>query len=211
MKKIIWISGGILFVCIIFFISGHLDKLWAAVLFGSLAALIYQFALSIVWFKKIKLKSTRITIAWTLIILVLVSSVSAILNLKSSTFQTALIASVHRDTETSILRANINEPLLNAFRTRYGSNKYRTVSAAFYSDCGSLISPDRELQFGRKSKKRTWHIYLAKIRADSVVLVGESSYLKGKNPHFLNYSGSTGDYQVEGILTNRGVYYERTN
>lgn len=211
MDKIKWISGGILFVCLVFFIAGYSDTLWAAILFGSLAALIYLFVLSVVWLKKIESKVTRTAITSTIILFILLSSFSAILNLQSSTRHTSLLASIHHNIETAYLRANINEPLLNTLRTRYRNNKYQTVSAAFYTNYDSLITLKHEFLYGGNSKEHTWHIYLAKAHADSVVLIGESTYLKGKNSHFLNYSGKTGNYQVEGILTSQGVYYERKN
>ncbi|HKI44997.1 MAG TPA: hypothetical protein VKA08_06630 [Balneolales bacterium] len=214
MKRIIWLSGGILFVTAAFFVPGSTGSVWFSILLGFIAAVVYLVALYTYWFKNIRSKSARIGILTTLLLLTIISAVSSVLNYSSGRSQAAMLATYRKNIEIRCLHSYINEPLLYTLASRYdrdGHAGYRTMAAAFHSKYDSLITTDHEFRYGENGKIYTWKIYVAKAHADSVVLVGESEFLKGSDPAFRNFSGDKGRYQVEGILTPKGVQYERTN
>lgn len=214
MKKLIWMAGGVIFVSAVFFIPGPNGNIWLSVLLSGVAALIYMTAISALWLKKIESGAVRLGITGTLAVFVVLSVMTGFVSYRNSLKENQNIVSTRSSIETGYLRANINEPLLATLRSYRESVRYQpsaSLGAIFYAKYGSLIKKGSEFDYGDIRQHKTRHIYLAKNKADSVVLIGESTYLNGENPNFQNYSGKKGFYQVEGILTKKGVHYERTN
>lgn len=214
MKKLIWMAGGVIFVSAVFFIPGPYGNIWLSVMLSGLAALIYMTVISVLWLNKIDSWNVRMGITGTLAVVVALSVITGFVSYRNSLKESRNLASVRGSIEARYLRANINEPLLATLRTYRESGKNNpsvSIGSIFYLKYDSLIKKDSEFEYGDNRIYKTRHIYLAKNNADSVVLIGESTYLQGENPAFHNYSGKTGLYQVEGILTKKGVQYERTN
>ena len=106
----------------------------------------------------------------------------------------------------------MHEPLVKTLSDFHvEENRESKIGDLFTSCYDSLITDDGVFEFGSRDEDQTRYLYIAESNADSVLLIGESTYLKGQNDDFSNYSGRKGRYQVQGILTSRGIDYERQN
>ncbi|HEX6983448.1 MAG TPA: hypothetical protein VF181_11885 [Balneolaceae bacterium] len=214
MKKIyLWLLVGVILVTGVFFIPEQSGSLWPSLMLSSGVALLYLIAFSIRWLREIPSKISRRVIAVTLCVLVLASSAFATLSYVESKKQGRLLSEIRTSIEQNILYKNINHPLSKALSAYYTSSKKDLeIRRLFVSKYDSLITDNGLfLVEGMQDEAATFVIYVAKTEPESVVLIGESTYIDGKDENFHNFSGETGLYQVKGILTKEGVYYERSN
>jgi hypothetical protein len=213
MKKIIWwIVGGVLLTTIAFFIPEQSGSMWPSVISSSIAALLYIIAFSIVWLPKIESQTKRRAIAVTFGVLIVFSAASATISYEGSVRQLELLPDIRTTIETSIAESFIKEPLLETLRIYHSSEeKGRSLGKLFTMKYDSLITEDSVFTYGSRNDDQTFFLYVDEANKDSVILVGESSYVDGEDADFTNFSGVTGRYQVRGILTSQGVDYERQN
>ena len=215
----LWIIGGILVVTLAFFIPAQEGSIWPSVISGAIASLIYLAALSWYGIRKIESRPKRKVLTVVLALLVVFSITSAGISYESSKRQTALLPEIRNTIETGIAKNHIKKPLLKTMRTYYAGNKVgesTSLSDIFRTKLDSLITEDSLLLYAGKDTysdddETTMKIFVTKVKPDSIVLVAESGYEDGKSPEFLNFSGATGYFQTQGILTEEGIRYERTN
>ncbi len=212
MKKIIWwIVGGTLLTTIAFFIPEQSGSLWPSVISSSIVALLYIIVFSIVWLPKIESKTKRIAIAVTFGVLVVFSAASATISYEGSVRQLDLMPEIRTTIETGVAEAFIKDPLLETLRMYHSDDTNQNMGEVFITKYDSLITKDSLFTYGHRDDDQTLFLYVDEASSDRVVLIGESSYVDGNNAEFTNFSGTTGRYQVRGILTSKGVDYERQN
>lgn len=213
MKKIGWITGGILLVAVVFFVAGQERTLWSSVLWGSGAAIGYLAFLGTVWLKKIASPAKRKVVGATLVALVAVLCGSLWFWYRMGQWQRNLYTEFETGYETVNVNQLVREPLVRTLSDYYESAEERPdMGMLFRSRYGSKITRENELQFTNSDGgSGSLTFYLAKAVSDSVVIIAESGYLEPMNAGFQNYSGTTGRYQVRGTVTREGVRYERVN
>lgn len=215
MKKTIigWVTGGILLVTAAFFIPEQSGSMWSSVILGCLAAFLYLIAFSFVWLRKIESPVKRKAIRWALGILMVFSFISAALSYESSSRQSELLSAIRTNIENNIAEIYTKEPLLKTLRAYHLEKKSNDISigSLFKTKYDSLIGRDCVFSYGTLGEESTLMIYLSQLSPDTVSLVAESRYIDGNDPGFKNFSGSTGLFQTQGILTSEGVHYERRN
>lgn len=213
MKKIFWwIAGGVLLTAIAFFIPEQTGSMWSSVISSSVVVLIYLIVFSIVWLPKIESQTKRRAIAVTFGVLIVFSVISATISYKGSVRQLELLPAIRTTIETSIAEAFIKEPLLETLRLYHSAeNTNRDMGDLFTTKFDSLITQDSMFTYGSRNDEQTFFLYFNEASPGRVVLIGESSYVDGNDVGFTNFSGATGRYQVRGILTSKGVDYERQN
>ncbi|MDZ7716855.1 MAG: hypothetical protein U5J95_11645 [Balneolaceae bacterium] len=211
-KIFLWILGGALLATGAFFIPEQSGSMWPSLFLSSSAVLIYLAAFCFVWLKKIQSATKRKAIGWTLGILVVFSGISAAISYESSQRQKETLVTIRSTIETGIIQNYVNEPLLKTLRAHaQGSGDSNDFGKLFRAEYDSLITEEGMLAYDKDRDDNTVFVYMAKASADSLVLIGESAYLKGESSDFKNHSGETGRYQVKGILTSGGIDYERAN
>lgn len=213
MKKIfLWISVGVLCALAAFFLAYQPGSMWLSVLSASTVAFLYLIIFSAVWLKKIKSSTKRKAIATTFIVLFVFSVASAVISYEQSVRQRENLENIRGQLEGDILYNYMHEPLIKTLGEFYSEdNSDSSIGEIFTSKYDSLITEEGTFEFGSKDDDQTLFLYIAENSADSVVIIGESTYLNGKSGNFSNYSGDTGHYQVRGILTSKGIDYERQN
>lgn len=215
MKKtiLLWIIGGVAVVTGAFFIPEQSGSMWPSVILSSIAAVIYIVVFSFVWLKKIESPVKRKAIGWTMTVLVVFSFISAAISYEGSNRQTELLPEIRTTIETSIAEVYIKESLLKTLRAYHLEQESDgiTLGSIFKSSYDSLITRDSIFSHSDLEDDATLTIYVSQISSDSVSLIAESEYIDGRDPEFQNFSGNTGQYQSKGILTKKGVHYERTN
>lgn len=213
MKKNIfyWTAGGVLLVTGVFFIPDQSDSMWDAVILSSIAAFLYLLVFSVVWLKEITSKVKRRAIAVAFVILVTGSCVFAGIQYSHSDRQAEILPQIRTYIEENLAYNYISEPLSETLKAYYTSGEEAELADLFLAEYDSLISDDNLFSYRDAGGSETFRLYLANAKEDSVVLIGESEYLEGMDSDFPNFSGNEGNYQVKGILTTKGVRYERDN
>lgn len=213
MKNIIfWMVGGVALVSIAFFIPDQSAGIWPSVLWSTIAALLYTVVFSIRWLKEIPASKKQITFGVMLSVLVICSGIMAAISYNNSLRQEKVLTNIRSFIEENIAYSHIRGPLSRTLRAYYtAENGTDEIGELFISRYDSLITEEGRYLYSDNSVDQTLQIYLAESAADSVILIGESSYLEGKDNSFENFSGENGHYQVKGILTEQGVVYERSN
>lgn len=213
MKKIFWWIGvGIFITAGAFFIPVQSGSLWPSVISASVAAFIYVVVFLAVWLPKIQPARKRKAIAVTLTVLLVFSGGSAMLSYESSVRQKERLKNIRTHLEKEIIKSYIQKPMLVTLRGYYNSEYDDTgLGQVFKAKYDSLVTQDSLFTFGNRNENQSIFIYLANASPDTLVLVGESSIVEGKNGDFENYSKEKGRFQVRGILTSNGVDYEREN
>ena len=213
MKKIFWwIAGGIFFTAGAFFIPAQTASIWPSVIWANVAALVYMSVFMWVWLPRVESNVKRRAIAGTLGLLAVFSVASAAISYEGTQRQLDILPEIRRTIDSSIAKHSIQEPLLETLRAYHrGANGKSDVGNVFVQKFDSLITDDSLFVSKTVESNELLTIYFAKADADSVILIAESGYIDGKNARYKNFSGAKGRYQTRGILTSKGVYYERTN
>lgn len=215
MKKVYWVTGGIVIVSAVFFIPDPAGDIWTSVWLSSTAAFLYLIVLAWIWLKQIRSKGRRMAIGIILGLLVLSSGMYGYFIHKRSQLTSTVLPQTKLNIEQSTAQAYIMEPFLSTMETYFMSEEERSeqhsLSAIFTSKYDSLLTDDNVFQYGSGVHNRSLNLYLADAKPESVVIIGQSEIVDGEDPEFENYDGSTGKMQVRGILTPNGIHYERQN
>ena len=214
MKKFLWMAGGILVVSAAFFIPGQSGGIWPSVWWSSLAAGGYLLLMVIFWVPQVTSKSRRWIVGGTLVVLAVCATASLVLWQYMSNWQRALLPEIRTTIEKGTAMRLISQPLVRTLGDYYRpepAGSQADMDLLFRKRYGTSIADDNRLEFGKFDENYTLQLYLAHSDADSLVIVGESEYIEGRDHLFRNHSGKTGLYQVLGILTKEGVHYVRVN
>lgn len=213
MKKIFWwIAGGISFTAGVFFVPAQTGSIWPSVIWASLAALVYMSVFMWVWLPGVESEVKRKAIAGTLGVLAVFSVGSAAISYEGTQRQLEVLPEIRHTIDSSIAMHSIQEPLLKTLRAYHrGADGKADIGNVFVRKFDSLITDDSLFSSKTSESNELLTIYFAKADADTVILIAESGYMDGKNARYENFSGAKGRYQTRGILTSKGVSYERTN
>ncbi len=212
MKKIFWwIAGGVLLTTGSFFIPEQTGSMWPSVIASSVVATSYLIVFLAVWLREIQSSAKRKTVAVICTILLVFSLASAVISYENSVRQRESLANIRTHIETELAYTFLHKPLIKTLGQFHADN-YDDMGNLFTEKYDSLIVQDSLFNYSNSLEdNETLYLFVSKTTADSVVLIGESSYITGQHSTFSNYSGKTGRYQVRGILTSKGVDYERQN
>jgi len=214
MKKIIlWVGIGIIVTLVAFFIPEQSGSIWPSVIASSIAALIYLLVLMIMMLPKITSSSKRKVIGWTLSLVIFGSAVSAIISYVGTQRQADTLSEIRYTIDSKVAELFVKKPMLKTLQAYHAEKRAdnSSIGSLFVQKYDSLITEDSLFAHEGISDNEMLTIYLAKANADGIVLITESSYIDGKNANYQNFSGAKGQYQTKGVLTTKGVHYERTN
>ncbi len=213
MKNItLWMVGGIVLVGGAFFIPEQSGSMWPSVIWSSIAAAVYLLVFAYRWLDEITSGLKRRTIAVMLGVLIVGCGVFAVINYEQSVYQEQLLMQIRNNIEQDVAHIYINKPLHKTFRAYHTSDKDKpNMGQLFAADYDSLVTNQGEFLYADTQDDESLQIYLSKAGPDSVVLIAESKVADARNADFQNFSGASGLWQVRGILTSKGVDYEREN
>lgn len=197
-----------------FFIPEPSGSMWPSIIWGSVAALCYLTAFSVVWLKEVRSTVKKRAIGAALAILVVFSGISAALSYEGSTRQADLLPHIRSTIEMNVAHNYVKEPLIETLKTyslEKESSDTASIGQLFLAKYDSLIAEDHFFRYGALNPDQTLKLFVAEAGEDSIVVIAESRYLEGRQADFQNFSGAKGRYQTEGTLTEQGVRYERTN
>jgi len=136
----------------------------------------------------------------------------AVINYQQSTYQSKLLVEIQGTIEKGIAYNYINQSLFKTFRDYHNSdNGDQNMGQLFSATYDSLVTEDGRFLYGDTQDDESLQMYVAKVSADSVVLIAESKVLDPQDADFQNFSGGNGWYQSRAIITSKGVDYERQN
>ena len=212
MKQIFyWMIGGVLLTTAAFFVPEQSGSMWPSVISASTVATGYLGIFLAVWLRKLSSSRKKTVIAVVCTTLIVFSGATAIISYEGSMRQQDTLVEIRETIERGISYNHIQKPLMDTFST-YHNTGSNNMGQLFVSRYDSIITDDQAFQYEKRDEdEQTLFLHVAKTTADSVVLVGESTILNGRQSDFNNYSGSEGRYQVKGILTSKGIDYERQN
>lgn len=213
MKKIFyWMIGGAILTTVAFFIPEQSGSMWTSVIASVAVVMAYLVVFLAVWLRRLNIASKQKAIAVTCTILLVFSVASAVISYEGSVRQRVTLENIRSQIEGGLLYTFVHEPLIKLLAEMDMENGNEVnVGRQFESRYDSLITENSVFEYGNRNDDQTLFLYVAKSNADSVVLVGESTYLNSKGSEFNNFSGAKGRHQVRGILTSKGVDYERQN
>lgn len=204
-------AGGIVLTIGAFFIPKQTGSMWPSLLLSGSVVFLYLVIFSVVWIPQIKSRMKRRVIGSVIAIFLIFSLGSAVLSYIGSERQKKMLADIHTSIERNLTEVYVKKPLYKTLGNYYASSAKGNIGDYFTSKYDSLIMKDHTFKYGSRDRHQTIYLYVDNVKRDRVVIIGESSYLEGKNEAFSNFSGSKGRYQVKGVLTTRGVDYEREN
>ncbi len=215
MKKYIWPLGGAVLVTIAFFAPGTEGHLWDSLLFGGVASIVFLIAFSVYWLRKREIKKQRKSIIALFSCLIVFGIVAAAFDYQRSNFQKETLTDIRLVIERGIAKTAVQENLnevLKAYYLNDGRNKYANIEQAFISRYDSLISEQGTVNFEQVADSNsTLTVYLSTLEPDTIVLIAESRAVRGWVSDFENFREGSGYLQARGILTPKGVRYEREN
>lgn len=213
MKKVYWIVGGAVFVSVVFFIPDSSGSIWNALWLSSGAALLYLLFFSRVWLGKITSPGKKRAVVAVLGALVFFSGLSAYFAYMSGLRTQKRLPEIRQSIEQGVGKLYVERPLLATLRTYYHEDTGQNMEEIFREKYDSLLTRENVFQYGLRGNKdpKAMKIYLAAAEPDSIVLVAESQLVAGNDPSYTNYSGTKGKMELRGILTPKGIHYERQN
>ena len=216
---LIWLAGGLLLVTLAFFIPEQAGSLWPSIILSGSVAILYLILFAWLWIGKVKSGSTRQLIGWTLAVLIGFSIASAGVSYQSTDRQVEFLDYIRLTIEKGIAEVHIKESLLKTLRN-YQSLKEKETGLSlgdlFQNNYDSLLTEEGQFLYDGITKRgekydKSMKIFLAHSTTDSVVLVAESFHIEGRDSTYENLSGAAGRFQAQGVLTDKGVRYERIN
>ena len=211
MKKIIWILGGGILLSAAFFMQGTAVGIWQAMLYASIAAAVFLIAFTAFYSPNQTGPSNKKRVAAVTGLLLILFFAHYWFGLQEATKQKQNMVDIREVIEAGIAKNYVNDMLLHTLRSHYqAGNSANDLGALFQSRYDSLIS-DGIIDYHNFKNDETLHIALAKTSPDSVVLVAYSTQVLGQQQTYKNYNGETGYFEAKGVLTKRGITYERTN
>ncbi|TYP94046.1 hypothetical protein LX73_1769 [Fodinibius salinus] len=211
-RKIIWIIGGLAITVLAFFIVDRSGSIWPAVITASIVGTIFIIGFAFRWIGEINSSLNRKAIILVLAVMLLGSSVYATLIYIDSNNQHDRLTHIRTHIEKEILSTYVQKPLLKTLRDYQTSEDAKqNIDETFYARYDSLVQ-DRELMIAALDESDlTTAFYVYKANADTLIIAGESSILDAKSGDFQNASGAQGRFEMHGILTPKGISYERRN
>jgi len=216
---LIWLAGGLLITTIAFFIPEQTGSLWPSIILSGSTAILYLIFFAWFWIGEVNLSSKRQLIGWTLAVLIGFSISSAGVSYQSTERQVEFLDYIRLTIEKGIAEVHIKESLLKTLRD-YQNLKEKesgpSLGDLFHSNYDSLLKEEGQFLYDGTTKRgeeydKSMKIFLTHSSADSVVLVAESFHLEGRDSTYKNLSGAAGRLQTQGVLTEKGVRYERVN
>lgn len=213
MKNIfLWVMSGILLSVVAFFIPAQSGSMWPSLFLSGVVAFLYLITFSIVWLKKIESQTKRRAVGMVFAVLIVFSIASAAISYIDGIRFGKTLSSIRKTIDSSEAEIYIRKPLLKTMKSYYSSDQTnKDIGQLFRARYDSLITDDGVFKYGDDKNQKSLSLYLAKADTNQVVLVGEATFIEGKNADFTNFSDDKGRYQVKGILTSKGVRYERQN
>jgi uncharacterized membrane protein YvlD (DUF360 family) len=208
---LLWIVGGIIIVTIAFFIPPSSTELWPQFYAGGIAAIIYIIALLIYAVRKpVSIKARIITVGCFVIVLgALVFS-----SIQSDSHAHRQIEHLMQERGfigRGIMTYKIPQPLFKTLKVFHeqGSIKKETIAQIFQrlNNNASVGSNINKPEYEGDSLK----IFVQALERDTIILVSQETFVKGKNLQFKNYNGQEGMIQEKCTLTIKGLVYESEN
>jgi hypothetical protein len=113
--------------------------------------------------------------------------------------------------ESGIAKNHINEMLLTTLRSYYSSEKDDANLGALFKFHYDSMMNGTKIDYYPSDEEQSPKIALIEATADSVIVVAYSNFVSGRSKAFKNHDGQTGHLQTRGILTAKGIEYEREN
>lgn len=211
MKKLLWIAGGALLIAVAFYVPGEMASVWKQLLYGTIAAGIFLtvFILFYPSDKSHKSNKWRVTMASS--ILFVLFGIHYWTGQQEAQKQRQNLIDIRETIETGIAENYVKQILLQTLRAYQMQEDVDDFGAVFRAKYDSLITDGRIKYVPGSDDEDALRIAVDRATADSVVLIAHSVYVPGKDADFQNYDGQTGHLQTKGILTEKGIEYERQN
>lgn len=208
---LIWLVVGVVLTSVAFFLAPAGAELWPSLNAAGMVATFYLLALVFYSMRKPFSRRARI-ISWILVALVAGSVVTSWRTMDATThWQRQTLLEIRGIIGEGIMRASIPDTLLNVLHQYYEQRPPKGASlgalfrglypAAKEGQRWTVTSPDESPPF----------IFVGRIDENEIVLIGQETFLKGRDPQFSNYDGRKGMKQHRAILTEKGVTYESEN
>lgn len=202
-------------VTLAFFAPGTEGHMWDSLLAGGITSILFLIAFSVYWLKRKDINKQRTGIITLFSCLVIFGGIAAAFDYQRSNFQKETLTDIRLVIERGIAKTVVQENLNEVLKEYYlndGRNKYANIEQAFTSRYDSLITEQGTVNFEQVADSNsTLTVYLSTFEPDSIVLIAESRAVKGWEPDFENFREGSGYLQTIGILTPKGVRYEREN
>lgn len=217
MKKLGWIIGGVVVVVIAFFIPEQKGQIWTSVF--SAMAVVGALFIGLIYYVFQKGNSTadKFLGAGLILLLAALSVFNIYYQYRASIFQTDILPKIKKTIERGVLLAHIHEPMVKTLRGYHqNDNGDMSLEQRFKARYGKEIrkvnSQLRYIHNPQRDSTESPHLYYPQTASpDTVMLVGQSLQVPGKDTAFTNYNGQTGLLQYRGTLTKEGVDYVREN
>jgi hypothetical protein len=208
---LLWLAGGIIFVSIAFFIPAQTTDLWPQFYAAGGAAFVYLITLLLYTLRKpVSTKACVITLVCFMIILGALV-ISSLQSDSLSHWQAKRLMQMKGVIGRGVMLYKMPQPLLEtlrAFHQQMPGDK-ETLSQVFRRLNGKATvgSNINKPEYEGDSLK----VFVQSLEPDIVVLVAQETFVKGRNPEFLNFNGQKGMIQEKCTLTSKGVKYESEN
>lgn len=217
MKRLGWIIGVAVVVAIAFFIPEQKGEIWTSVFSAmSVVSLLFIGLLYYVYKKGGSTADKSIGVG-LIMLLAALSVFNGYNQYRASVFQAETLPKIRKTIERGIVLSHTYQPMLKTLRKYHQSgNGEMSLEKRFKERHEEKIRPmNGQLRYipnPQKDSAESPYLYYVKTATpDTVVLVGQSMQVPGKNTAFTNYNGQTGLLQYRATLTKGGVDYVREN
>jgi len=206
----IWFVVGAVVVSAVFFLTGESLDPWPGLEAATIVAAVYFLSLVIYATRRpFPLKSRIVSLIFCVLFIVAAGSFS--MKFKETTaWQKSQLLKILGVIQKGIINSQMPDPLLATLdRYHRQSAKKKTLGQVFKEAVpGVTVGSDIYKPYDVRDSLR---IFVAAIADDEVVLIGQATWGRGKDPEFSNYDGKKGLVQERAVLTAKGVSYESQN
>lgn len=206
-----WLVVGVTFVTIGFLFGSKEKDLWSSLNTAGVFAGLYLVALIAYALRKPLPLKSRITMGiFSALMLVAIASTWNG-QYKQSHWQRETILEIRKVIGHGIMAYEIPDLLLKTLDAYYqeGVKRQEPLDKVFQRlNPRALVGTDIQKEDIGKRQQR---IFVQSITDREIILIGQETVAKGKNPQFKNYDGSIGMIQEKFILTEKGIVHESQN
>lgn len=212
-KEIVFIIAASLLILVSISLAFLVENIWIAFFAAFFVAAIYLILLDKWVVQKLDNSNHKKIIRTLLALLIVFQLYSGVMNTFRSNIQQDTLKTIRTYIDSSIAQIEVEKNLLAALRYYYhtSDDEEKTLENSFKTIMGNQLKEDGTISFKDTSRVQELDFIYDIVNEDSIIVYVSAQVGQGVDSEYKNLNSKSGKYEAKGILTPKGVDYERTN